>query len=78
MRRDARSLAEDRSYWPITSTTSEEWDPTRWELTDTCDCPQLKYERNTLVCVDCGTVYGVAQLKTYRSGWSKMAWAVCF
>lgn len=45
---------------------------------ETCRCSDMGYERNMLVCRDCGTVYGVAQFKAFKSGWSRLSWAVDF
>jgi hypothetical protein len=45
---------------------------------ETCECPSMIYVRNTVCCRDCGTVYAVAGLQTFRSGWSKMSWQTAF
>jgi hypothetical protein len=79
MRRDRTSVLDQaRLYWPKRSTIVEDEDAEDWTALQTCTCPTLVNTRNLLVCFDCGTVYGVAVFKSYRSGWSRMVWQVEF
>jgi diaminopimelate epimerase len=78
MHRDVRSLASERRYVTTSPQEAAETGVGHWRDVDTCHCGMIVHERNLLVCQDCGTVYGVAQVKTYRSGWSKMQWTVEF
>lgn len=72
MRRDDRSVTQSTGYF----LTPEGADDMR--SAEVCLCPSPRYERNALVCPECGTVYGVATIKTFRSGWSRMQWEVDF
>lgn len=70
MRRDDRSVTRPCGFFVDHSADAEvDWDAT-------CECPELSYQRNLLMCRECGTVYAVAQMQTFRSGWTKLAWSV--
>lgn len=72
MRRDDRSVSESCGFFVV----HDGLEPV--DQVETCKCSDLGYERNTVRCRDCGTVYGVAAIKTFRSGWSRMSWQVDF
>lgn len=79
MDRDTRRIASCREYWPMPDKLVPDRvsDPFYDEV-ETCTCPDVTYSRNVVHCPQCGTVYAVGTIRTYRSGWSRMAWEVDF
>lgn len=77
MHRDRRMVAEDRSYWPVWENTLERAFTEDPDDVETCTCPELRFSANVLHCPICGTIWAVAMVKSYRSGWSRLSWEVC-
>lgn len=77
--RDGISVLESaRLFWPETSARENDLYPCHWADVQTCECSEIVHQRNTLVCKECGTIYGVARFQSFRSGWSRLAWEVDF
>lgn len=54
-----------------------------WELfvdiaDASCECGTIRFRRNLVQCINCGTVYGVARVSSYKGGWTRIVWDVDF